>query len=135
MKKTLLIGIALQCALVMAFTPVRRLDPSLYDPETTITNAPDSAQIVLSAKYVKGRQEVIDALRNGQIILQDELAQALASLASWRERAEAAETRAARLDALRTWLEEQRDAAVLPSTKAIYQAIIDRIDNPPSLGI
>lgn len=39
-----------------------------------------------------------------------------------------AEARAARLDALRTYLVEQRDKAALPTTKAIYQAIIDRID-------
>ena len=40
-----------------------------------------------------------------------------------------AEARAARLDTLRAYLEEQRDKAVLPSTKAIYQALIDLIDS------
>lgn len=40
----------------------------------------------------------------------------------------AAETRAARLDAFRDYLVEQRDKAILPSTKAIYQALIDKID-------
>ena len=39
-----------------------------------------------------------------------------------------AEARAARLDALRAHLVEQRDKAVLSTTKAIYQALIDRID-------
>ena len=39
-----------------------------------------------------------------------------------------AEARAARLDRLRAWLVEQRDKALLPTTKAIYQAIIDRVD-------
>ena len=39
-----------------------------------------------------------------------------------------AEARAARLDALRSYLVEQRDKAALPTTKAIYQALIDRID-------
>lgn len=39
-----------------------------------------------------------------------------------------AEARAARLDALREYLVEQRDKAVLPSTKAIYQVLIDKID-------
>ena len=38
------------------------------------------------------------------------------------------EARAERLDALRTYLVEQRDRAVLATTKAIYQALIDRID-------
>ena len=36
--------------------------------------------------------------------------------------------KAARLDNLKTWLVQQRDAAVLQTTKALYQAIIDRID-------
>lgn len=49
-------------------------------------------------------------------------------IAELLERTTSAEARAARLDRLRTWLIEQRDKAVLPTTKAIYQAIIDRID-------
>lgn len=36
--------------------------------------------------------------------------------------------KAARLDALKTWLEERRDKAPLQTTKAIYQAIIDRLE-------
>ncbi len=40
----------------------------------------------------------------------------------------AAEKRAERLDALRAYLVEQRDAAKLPTTRAIYQALIDMID-------
>ena len=51
--------------------------------------------------------------------------------AQWRaaiERATSAEARAARLDALKAWLIEQRDKAVLATTKAIYQAIIDRLE-------
>ena len=39
-----------------------------------------------------------------------------------------ATNRAARLDNLRAYLVEQRDKAALPTTKAIYQALIDRID-------
>lgn len=49
-------------------------------------------------------------------------------IAELLERATSAEARAARLDKLRTWLVEQRDKAVLPTTKALYQAIIDKID-------
>ena len=51
--------------------------------------------------------------------------------ATWRaavERATSAEARAERLDRLRDWLAEQRDKALLPTTKAIYQAIIDKLD-------
>ena len=36
--------------------------------------------------------------------------------------------KAARLDALKTWLEERRDKAPLQTTKAIYQAIINRLE-------
>ena len=39
-----------------------------------------------------------------------------------------AEARAERIDRLRDYLVEQRDKAILPSTKTIYQALIDRID-------
>ena len=58
--------------------------------------------------------------------VQDNPLQALVE--RWRERATSAEARAERLDRLRSWLVEQRDKALLPTTKAIYQAIIDRID-------
>ena len=39
-----------------------------------------------------------------------------------------AEARAARADALKTWLEEQRDKAALPTTKAIYKAILNKLE-------
>ena len=44
------------------------------------------------------------------------------------QRYTSAEARAARADALKAWLIEQRDKAALPTTKAIYQAIIDRLE-------
>ena len=44
------------------------------------------------------------------------------------ERYTSAEARAARADALKSWLVEQRDKALLESTKKIYQAIIDRLE-------
>lgn len=40
-----------------------------------------------------------------------------------------ATNRAARLDAFRAHLTEQRDKAALPTTKAIYQALLDKIDS------
>lgn len=60
--------------------------------------------------------------------LQGRIAELTAQYQTAIERATSAEARAARLDALRSWLVEQRDKAVLPTTKAIYQAIIDKID-------
>lgn len=34
---------------------------------------------------------------------------------------------------LKTWIEEQRDKSVLPTTKAIYQAILDRMEESPNV--
>lgn len=60
--------------------------------------------------------------------LQGRIAELTAQYAEAVERATSAEARAARLDALRSWLVELRDKAILSTTKAIYQAIIDKID-------
>ena len=60
--------------------------------------------------------------------LQDRITELNGRVAELLERATSAEARAERLDRLRDWLVEQRDKALLPTTKAIYQAIIDRID-------
>ena len=49
-------------------------------------------------------------------------------IAELLERATSAEARAARVDRLKTWLEEQRDKALLSTTKALYQAIIDKLE-------
>ena len=40
-----------------------------------------------------------------------------------------AQARAARADALKSWLENQRDKSPLQTTKKIYQAIIDRLED------
>lgn len=45
------------------------------------------------------------------------------------ERATTAEAKAARAEAVKAWLVEQRDKAALPTTKAIYQAIIDKMED------
>ena len=60
--------------------------------------------------------------------LQDRIAALNGRVTELLERATSAEARAERLDRLRNWLVEQRDKVLLPTTKAIYQAIIDRID-------
>lgn len=60
--------------------------------------------------------------------LQDRITELNGRVAELLERATSAEARAERLDRLRDWLVEQRDKSLLPTTKAIYQAIIDRID-------
>ena len=60
--------------------------------------------------------------------LQAKLAELQTAYASVTNRLLNAETRAARLDAFRAHLVEKRDAAPLQTTKAIYQALIDRID-------
>jgi len=60
--------------------------------------------------------------------LQDRIAALNGRVTELLERATSAEARAERLDRLRDWLVEQRDKALLPTTKAIYQAIIDKLD-------
>lgn len=60
--------------------------------------------------------------------LQGRIAELTAQYRAAIERATSAEARAARLDALKTWLEEQRDKSPLQTVKAIYQAIIDKLD-------
>ena len=106
---------AILVAAASGFTPVRRIDLAHYDPDTIITNAPDNATVQLTARAAKAYVRERDA------------ASAAAKIAE--ARAIIAERRAARLDTLRAWLVTMRDAAVLPTTKAIYQAIIDKIDD------
>jgi len=60
--------------------------------------------------------------------LQNRIAELFAQYSSASNRAAIAEARAARADALKTWLEEQRDKSPLQTTKKIYQAIIDRLE-------
>ena len=74
----------------------------------------------------KGPAVVTNVLQQVQGAVQNNPLQG--RIAGLLERATSAEARAARLDRLRDWLIEQRDKAVLPTTKAIYQAIIDKID-------
>jgi len=50
------------------------------------------------------------------------------SLAVAEARVSLAETKAARLDGVKAWLEEQRDKTPFQATKKIYQAIIDRLE-------
>ena len=74
----------------------------------------------------KGPAVVTNALHSSTGTVQNNPLQG--RIAELLERATSAEARAARLDRLRDWLVDQRDKALLPTTKAIYQAIIDRID-------
>lgn len=84
------------------------------------------------APDTKGPAVVTNVLHSIAGAAQDNPLQA--RIAELVERVTGAEARAARLDALRSWLVEQRDKAVLPTTKAIYQAIIDRIDERSGNG-
>lgn len=84
-----------------------------YDSATNAFNT--------ATNYIADLQVDLTAATNRAAIA--EAAEAIAEA-----KAAAAERRAARLDAFRDYLVEQRDKAVLPSTKAIYQALIDKID-------
>ena len=88
----------------------------------------------------KGPSVVTNVLRAVQGVAQDNPLEALAEryrvaasdatrrLAKVTEDYMSVSNKAARLDALKTWLEERRDKAPLQTTKAIYQAIIDRLE-------
>ena len=63
------------------------------------------------------------------------LAEANAAAAQWMDRWQTAtnqtaiaEAKVARMESFKSWLVEQRDKAALPTTKAIYQAIIDKLE-------
>lgn len=60
--------------------------------------------------------------------LQDRITELNGRVAELLERATSAEARAERLDKLRDWLVEQRDKSPLQTVKAIYQAIINKLD-------
>ena len=57
------------------------------------------------------------------------IASLFADLTSATNRASIAEAKVARTEAFKAWLVEQRDKALLPTTKAIYQAILDRMED------
>ena len=157
-RNGLFIVLAVASLAAHAFTRVRPVtELKEQDPAAIIARAPKSAQVTLPVRYYRAQEteigsleSITNALTLGQLMLQRELREAgvqytiatndLASARSERDwyhaeydraaaAAAAAEARAARLDALREWLVARRDAATLPSTKAIYQAIIDHIDN------
>lgn len=89
----------------------------------------------------KGPSVVTNVLRAVQGVAQDNPLEALAEryrvaasdatrrLAEVTEDYMSVSNKAARLNALKTWLEERRDKAPLQTTKAIYQAIIDRLED------
>ena len=81
----------------------------------------------------KGQAVVTNVLHNIAGAMQNNPLQARISELSEQyqeavQRYTSAEARAARADALKTWLEEQRDKSPLQTTKKIYQAIIDRLE-------
>ena len=52
----------------------------------------------------------------------------IADYTSLSNRAAIAEAKVERTELFKAWLVEQRDKALLPTTKAIYQAILDRLE-------
>lgn len=123
----------LACA---AFTPIRPLSSlGEQDAEHIVARAPVSAQVTVPRRFVTGKNDAIstltsltNALTNGQIVLQGQLREVTLKYISATNDLDYAERRAQRLDSFRDYLVEQRDKATLPSTKALYQALIDRID-------
>lgn len=92
----------------------------------------------ISTKYIAAvdrAQQYADAYAsatNAFAAATNSLAQLRVDYANATNRAEIAEARAARLGSLRDYLVELRDKAPLLTTKSIYQALIDRIDERTS---
>lgn len=146
--------VALAVLPALVFTPIRPLSAlKEQDADHIVASAPISAQVTVPRRYVVGKDESIanltsitNALTNGQILLQAKLKEAQEAYAAvsedygralilieqWRtaydREAARVERVTAALDERRAEYVEKRDAAVLPSTKAIYQAFIDAID-------
>lgn len=78
-------------------------------------------------KHITGREQR-NPIQEAAERIRKQAEEWMSRATSAEARAARAETRAAALDRLREWLVEQRDKALLPTTKAIYQAIIDKLD-------
>ena len=110
--------------LMCAFTPQRKIDAEKYDPDWVITNAPANATVRLSAAAAKSlysrREEAetqyLKALSNLAIAVADRERYSSLYLDSTNRQA-----------VIIRRLESLRDSALMPTTKKIYQDIIDLI--------
>ena len=158
----LILGVALSGTAAASATRVRPLSElKEQDPEAVVAAAPESAQVTLPVRYCRGKnakigelQEYAEALLNGQLVLQkqlkdmtlmytaatNDLEAVTISRDEWQTAATNAAARVERvtaaLDERRAEYVAKRDDAVMPTTKAIYQAFIDAIDDlKEKLGI
>lgn len=92
----------------------------LHDEAETLTSS-NSVLRVVAASW----KRAADEWRDDYAVATNNLQAALADYYSASNRAARAE---ARHDAVVGWCEAQRDKALLPSTKAIWQAIIDKLE-------
>ena len=110
--------------LLCAFTPRRRIDVAKYDPDWVITNAPGNATVCLSAAAAKSLYSKREEAEAQYLISLADLAIAVAE----RERYSSLYMDSTNRQAvIIRRIEALRDAAVLPTTKKIYQDIIDLI--------
>ena len=72
-------------------------------------------------------EQTAEAWQGQYAVATNNLQAALADYYSASNRAARAE---ARHDAVVAWAEQQRDKALLPTTKQIWQAIIDKLEEP-----
>ena len=97
-----------------------------------VREALDAKRIArLELDYASATNAYWEAVEDFRGVLRNQLAEyatATNSLAVATNSLAVANAKAARADALKAWLAEQRDKALLSSTKAIYQAIIDRLE-------
>lgn len=99
----------------------------LHDTAQTLTSS-NAVLRTAAAQWQQAAgewQQTADAWRTEYAVATNNLQAALADYMSASNRAARAE---ARHDAVVGWCEQQRDKALLPTTKAIWQAIIDKLE-------
>ena len=90
-----------------------------------VTNA---LKMVVGAEQRNPLQSVAETWRSRYVASTNRFHELSLSYTAATSRVSVVEGKAARLDAMKEWLEAQRDKAALATTKALYQAIIDRIE-------
>ena len=115
---------ALQEAIGKMRRMMDRIADRIREQETLKTRSEEKTQLLTSL-------QTWQKLRQCQEQAERELVRREEAFREAKLRADEAavlQDRAARLDAFRSWLVDLRDKAALPATKAIYQAIIDKLD-------
>ena len=102
----------------------------LHDDATTAWSryATASNMLVSAQRSLDDATERAQEYANAYADATNRAASIIADYTSLSNRAAIAEAKVERTELFKAWLVEQRDKALLPTTKAIYQAILDRLE-------